>query len=128
MDQMDAALLEEAKEQLAESSSSLEEAAEAMDMSADQARAAARIGALVTFSYRDLTLVPNWQLPTGESGRPLAGVRELNRAFGGDVLGLSAWAVTPNPHLHGDPPQKRLAKGDLDSVLAAVGAIGAAAF
>jgi dihydroorotate dehydrogenase len=125
MDLTDETELAAAYERLAEESLLPGEAAAAMNLSVADVESLIRTGTLVSFTWDEKELIPRWQI--SPDGDLLPGIAELNRTFGYNTLSMSTWVLSPNPQLRGDVPRDHLQNADLASVLAALGAIGAAA-
>jgi hypothetical protein len=124
MDRLDRVLLTEAAECLADSSVSVPQAAEMMGTSTAEVEVRLARGELLGFTHDGALLLPRWQFAQGTPLRPLVGIQEIRSAFGGNILGLSKWALAPNSQLAGESPRDRLERGDPAAVLAALEAVG----
>jgi hypothetical protein len=127
MDRLDRVLLTEAIERMARGSVPIRQAAEMMETSAADVEARLARGELLGFEHDGVMLLPRWQFVQGTPLRPLAGIQEIRSAFGGNILALSKWALSPNSQLAGESPRDRLERGDPAAVLAALEAVGHAA-
>lgn len=68
---------------------------------------------------------PAWQFDLGARRVRLDGVQRVAAALPAGVVGLSQWMTTPSPELDGRTPQRALADGDVDAVVAAAETVGA---
>jgi hypothetical protein len=125
MDLTDEAVVDAACEELAENSLLPVETAAALGLSVAEVESFIQTGTLVSFTWDEEELIPRWQISA--DGKILPGIAELSRVFGNNTLSMSTWVLSSNPQLKGDVPRDHLENSDLASVLAALGAIGAAA-
>jgi hypothetical protein len=125
---LDDELLKEEYDRLLESAVTGDELAELLGLSIEEFERAVRDKTVVGLEVNGRVWFPLWQTTEEQPPRVLPAIRELSHAFGDDALALSAWATLPNPHLKGRAPYEVLGAGDVESVLAAIASIGAAAY
>lgn len=128
IDRLERELAEAQADALAAEAVTVNTAAELLAWPTAEIEAAVDAGRLVAFSHHGRRQLPVWQLSSNAPPSPLPAVPALARSFGGDVIALSAWIQTPNPHLHGRTPGEALRSGEDEQVNAALAALGAAAF
>lgn len=109
--------VERAREELRESSLTLPVAAEAIGVTIPELWRLVERGDVVSVDDDEGIWLPLWQF---RDGAILPGVAEVQDAFPGSVVGLSAWMTTPHPELEDSHPVDALARGDVEQVLALV--------
>jgi len=128
VERLDEQLRAEARERVSEVSAPLEAVPEITGWAKDEVEGAVERGDILALDHNGTRIVPLWQFSHDEPAEIMPAISELSRAFGQDVIALTAWVVAPNPHLGGKTPQQALATGDRDAVLRAIASMGAAAF
>lgn len=81
---------------------------------------------LVGFKQGRRWLIPAWQLDPETERGVLPGLDLLQAAFPGGVVALSRWVNRPSEQLAGRTARELLARGDIESVIAAAGQLTAA--
>jgi hypothetical protein len=95
------------------------EAAERLGKTPQAVSAMLERGAILGLKEGREWRIPDWQLEPGLAEGVLPGLATLARAYRDGIVPLSAWVQQPHADLDGATPRAALARGDVDTTLAA---------